>query len=271
MNNKIKILLIVGDQRRHLYFASFINRYFPLAGLVLVERGIDIPTPPDNLPEIDYTNFQKHFKDRTEAEIKHFQDIDQIKAPVLKVAFDKLNTEEVVDFLNKIKPNYVFVFGPGLIKSPVIESLPKETINLHLGLSPRYRGSATLFWPFYFLEPNYAGCTFHYLADQPDAGNIIHQVVPKLEYGDKIHDVSCKVIKASSSAVIDLIKLHLEKKGWASYPQKHSGKNFLDSDFHPLHLRLIYNTFNSKIVDYYLDGILRTRDPKLIDQFKILQ
>ena len=29
----------------------------------------------------------------------------------------------------------------------------KLTINIHLGLSPWYRGSATLFWPSYNLEP----------------------------------------------------------------------------------------------------------------------
>ena len=32
----------------------------------------------------------------------------------------------------------------------------KKNLNLHLGLSPWYKGSATLFWPFYFLQPNYS-------------------------------------------------------------------------------------------------------------------
>ena len=169
-------------------------------------------------------------------------------------------------FIQIIYKYYVFVFGSGLIKSPLMEILPKETINLHLGLSPRYRGSATLFWPFYFLEPNFAGTTFHYLVEQPDAGEIIHQIVPTLNYGDKIHDVACKVVAASSDAVIDLIKIHLKKGYWDKFRQNHSGKNFLDSDFHPTHLRIIYDTFHEKIVDYYLDGKVRNRIPNLIKQ-----
>jgi hypothetical protein len=87
-----------------------------------------------------------------------------------------------------------------------------------------------------------------------------------LEYGDKIHDVACKVVAKSSLAIIELLNIYLSKGYWDKFPQKHSGKNFLDSDFHPSQLRLIYNTFDEKIVDYYLDNKLRNREPKLITQ-----
>jgi folate-dependent phosphoribosylglycinamide formyltransferase PurN len=266
MKDKPKVLLIIGNQRRHLHFATSINREFKLAGVILVDRGKDVPEMPQDIDEIDQINFLKHFKDRSDAEAKHFDKIENLTCPILEVGFSELNTEESVKFIQKISPEFVFVFGSGLIKSPLIEVLPKETINLHLGLSPRYRGSATLFWPFYFLEPNFAGTTFHYLADQPDAGEIIHQIVPVLEYGDKIHDVACKVVAESSLAVIELLLIYIANGSWDKFPQKHSGKNFLDSDFHPSQLRLIYNTFDEKIVDYFLDNKLRNRVPKLIKQ-----
>ena len=117
-----------------------------------------------------------------------------------------------------------------------------------------------------FLEPSFAGSTFHYLTKEPDAGDIIHQIIPTLEYGDKIHDVASKVISASSIAVVDLLELFLINGSWIKSNQKHSGKNFLDSDFHATHLRLIYNTFDEKIVDYYLKNKIRNRVPKLIKQ-----
>ena len=265
----MKIVLIIGDQRRHKFFATQINRKFELSGIIYVKRGIDIPNIPDGLEDLDRKNFETHFTDRKNAEIKNFPEIDEINCPSIIVDFDKLNTDESASFIKTINPNLVFVFGSGLIKSPLIESLPNQTINLHLGLSPRYRGSATLFWPFYFLEPNFAGTTFHYLVDQPDAGDIIHQVVPKLEYGDKIHDVACKVVLESANAVIHLANIYKINGKWKSIAQKHSGKNFLDSDFHPSQLRLIYNTFDGKIVDYFLDNKLRTRIPKLIQQESI--
>ena len=44
---------------------------------------------------------------------------------------------------------------------PTFAVLPKEKINLHLGLSPWFKGSVTLFWPFYHLMPQFCGSTFH--------------------------------------------------------------------------------------------------------------
>jgi hypothetical protein len=63
-----------------------------------------------------------------------------------------------------------------------------------------------------------------------------------------------------------LLNIFIKKGYWDKFSQKHSGKNFLDSDFHPSQLRLIYNTFDEKIVDYFLNKKLRHREPKLIKQ-----
>jgi methionyl-tRNA formyltransferase len=154
-----------------------------------------------------------------------------------------------------------------MIKEPLISKLPRNTINLHGGLSPKYRGVATMFWPFYFLEPNHVGATFHYLTESPDTGSIIHQSIPKLEYNDKIHDVSCKAIISASRDMIKLLSIYEKENGWRKNEQKTRGKNFLDSDFKPEHLRIIYNLFNDDIVKEFLSGKIKSPDPKLITQF----
>ena len=138
-----------------------------------------------------------------------------------------------------------------MLSKNVIKLLPKHTINLHLGLSPRYRGTATLFWPFYFLEPQYAGFTFHKLSKDPDSGAILHQGVPQLNKGDKIHTVSCKVVLKACNDLIKLLRI-FKKKKWKYEKQKNSGKNFLTKDFLPEHLNVIYKLYKNKIVDLYL-------------------
>jgi hypothetical protein len=114
------------------------------------------------------------------------------------------------------------------------------------------------------MEPNFAGTTFHYIENSPDAGDIIHQVVPKLERGDGIHDVACKAVLQSTIEAVALF----EGYRWERFKQKpEAGKNFLESDFQPKHLRVIYQVYNNDMVDAYLDGKIHPKEPNLKRQF----
>lgn len=263
----MKVLWIGGSHRRHLYYANTIAQHFDLAGAIIVNREEIIPTPPKNIDPHDTKNFIRHFEERAQAEVKYFGDQSMPDCEIHKVEPEELNTPASVKFIKKINPDIVVIFGSGLVKEPLYSALPRETINMHLGLSPRYRGAATLFWPFYFLEPAYAGSTFHYIVAEPDAGLIIHQVVPELVSSDGIHDVGAKTVVASTQALLELLKLHQEKGKWNAYPQKATGKNFLQKDFRPEHLRVIYDLYDNKLVQEYLAGTLTKKAPKLIRQF----
>ena len=222
------------------------------------------------MKNIDAINFAKHFTKRANAEAIHFGDTDIkiIKCNKLEVSEENLNSQNSIDFIEKINPDIVLLFGTGLIKEQLFSTLPKNTINLHLGLSPRYRGAATLFWPFYFLEPQFAGSTFHHIISEPDAGDIIHQLVPKLEKGDSLHDVACKVILESTEICIKLVRKFSETGYWKTYKQKSSGKIFLEKDFSAHHLRIIYNTFSDDIVDFFLESKSTQKKPFLFNQFE---
>lgn len=263
----MKILWIGGSHPRHLYYINAINQVYPITGGIMECREEMIPQPPDNLQEVDKKNFILHFANRDKAEKKYFASPDIPECPILKVNEDNLNAEESAKFVEQIDPDIVMIFGCGLIKGSLFSALPYNSINLHLGISPRYRGSATLFWPFYFMEPNYAGTTFHYIISEPDAGDVIHQVIPTLNIDDKIHDVACKSVIQSAMEAINLIEIFISKGAWKRYKQKGTGKNFLSNDFRPEHLRVIYNVYNDDMVKQHLEGRLKSKTPKLIRQF----
>ena len=263
----MRLMWVGGNHPRHLYYVNKVRRDFEVSGALIVRRESMIPQPPDGIPERDRENFITHFKNRDEAEKKYFGKQELSDCRTLEVDEDSLNSKQSVDFTGSIKPDVVLVFGCGMIKEPLFSALPEHTINLHLGLSPRYRGSATLFWPFYFMEPAHAGSTFHYINAEPDAGDVIHQLAPKLEVGDRIHDVACKTVVASAEDAVKLLKVFERDGGWKSERQKSSGKIFLDRDFRPEHLKVIYDVFNDDVVKHYLEGNLRASKPKLIKQF----
>lgn len=264
---KMKLFWIGGSHPRHLYYINQICKEFPLSGAIIEIRENLLPVPPEGIAEGDRINFIKHFGNRELAEKKYFGDQKLPECPIYKISRGAVNSEESVDFIKSIHPDLVIVFGSGLIKPPLSKVLPKQTVNLHLGISPRYRGAATLFWPFYFLEPAYAGSTFHYIVDEPDAGEIIHQVTPDLDPADGIHDVACKTVVKSASEAVALLKIFADKGSWVTRKQKASGKNFLESDFKPEHLRVIYNLYNDDIVRQYLEGKLQSKVPQPYRQF----
>ena len=289
LSNQPKILFIGGTHPRHLYYANKIHERYPLAGVLCQYRGELIPREPEGLRRKSWWNL--HFQNRAEAEKKYFGEQNFSNVKVKVVSGNNLNSEFVLDLVKEISPDIALIFGCGMIKGELAEALPELTINLHLGLSPRYRGAATLFWPFYFLEPQWAGCTFHKIVDEPDAGDILHQCVPDLVRGDKIHDVACKAVGKATFEMIELLGMYTlyasyrdtggyvvlddaweqwpsePPKPWEFHPQSTTGKNFLSRDFQPSHLRMIYETYNDDIVDQYLDGNLKQHKPKLVRQF----
>lgn len=261
----MRIAWIGGSQPRHLYYINEIAKEHNVVGGIMQGRGNNVPEPPAGLSQIDHDNWVRHFKERNETEERFFVGQKPPDIPLLKVTKETLNSETSVNFIKELKPDVTMIFGPGMIRDPLISVLPKDTINLHLGLSPRYRGAATLFWPFYFLEPQFAGTTFHRIVHTPDGGDILHQTIPEMKKDDGIHDLSCRAVLASTTEAKRLLSIY---DTWEFRRQKpEAGKNFLESDFKPQHLRMIYQVFNNNIVHEYMEGRLEGRQPKLERMF----
>lgn len=266
-----KILIFSGDHPRHLYVNSLIMKKNFKCAAVIMKREKFVPNNPKFLNSLDEKNYKKHFEARKNEELKAFGnlkvDIVFKNTPKIQCVADKLNSDKVIKFVKKFSPDLGFIFGAGLIKKRLMNVLPKNTINLHLGLSPYYRGSATLFWPFYFLLPQYAGITFHKISKHIDEGPILHQSVPKLEFGDKIHKVAVKAVIKSKKDLNKILNGFEKRKKFKYYKPKHTGKIFFSKSFKPFHLRVIYNLSEDNIVDQYLKGDLSKTKPKLVKAF----
>jgi len=275
----MKVLLFSGDHSRHVYVHEHLLKRFNVCGAVVMERepvllNESIKGSSDNItqwPKEDQKIYKEHFKKRKEVEDRYYgnksTDLYDSYCDVIKVSPENLNSKEVIDFVVRKNPDLCFIFGVNLIKGDLAKILPYWKINLHLGLSPWYRGSATLFWPFYNLQPQFAGSTFHQIVDEPDAGNILHQTVPVLEMGDTMHEVAAKTVVSSAKDAVTLLDHIAENNVIAVHKQKGTGKNYLIRDFEPHNLRAIYNLYDDKIVDEWLHGRLGKRLPKLVRGF----
>lgn len=71
------------------------------------------------------------------------------------------------------------VFGASYIKGPLVEHLvARRAINIHMGVSPYYRGSSTNFWAMYDRRPQYVGATIHLLSSGLDSGPMLYHAFP---------------------------------------------------------------------------------------------
>lgn len=265
----MRILLFSGSHPRHLYFHNKVVETGDVCGVVVFQREEIIPTAPEGTLPHDVKNFDRHFADRATSEKKIFGSlsVDDVFTDIpmyLCETESDLNSEEVASFVRELTPDVVVIFGTDLIKDPVFSALPRDKVNIHLGLSPWYKGSATLFWPFYNLQPNHAGVTIHQIVAEADAGAIIHQCVPTFEKGDGIHDIGCKAVQKVSEDIVRILKYRKMHGKFIEHKQKSSGRLYLTTSFKPEHLRVIYDLYDNKLVDEYIEGRLMTKEPKLI-------
>lgn len=72
------------------------------------------------------------------------------------------------------------VFGSSFIRGWLVEELvANSAINIHMGLSPYYRGSSCNFWALHDRRPAFVGATIHYLSAGLDSGPILAHVRPE--------------------------------------------------------------------------------------------
>lgn len=93
-------------------------------------------------------------------------------APVLHV--ESINDPSVIEVLKQTNPELVVVLGTSIIKEPVLAAAPCF-VNLHAGITPRYRGSHGQFWAVLNRDFDNIGTTLHFIDKGIDTGAILKQ------------------------------------------------------------------------------------------------
>ena len=133
---------------------------------------------------------------------------------------------------------------------------PGNFFNMHLGLSPYYRGSGTNFWPFVNKELEYVGATILHLDPGIDTGDIVAHVRPIFEKNDTVHTIGCKVIKSSILVLIKIINQLKNKKNIQRIPQWKISKEkvYRIKDFDIFALNLYKKNMSEKMIESYIDS-----------------
>jgi methionyl-tRNA formyltransferase len=121
------------------------------------------------------------------------------------IATGQLNQLTPQQLQAALETDYVVVFGSSYIKGWLADALiDKNAINLHMGISPQYRGSACNFWALFDNNHHLVGATIHRLAKSLDSGSVIQHIRPEFT-GQNLFHFSMQAVAAGHDALAALI------------------------------------------------------------------
>jgi methionyl-tRNA formyltransferase len=195
---KHRIALLTSGNQRHRWVAA---RLAQAAELVCV---VSEAKPPQNAGATmaEAAEMRAYFAARDLAERRWFGDapdhFSQVATEALTLPWQGANSPEVFEHLKVAEIDRLFLFGSSIIREPLLSYFQGRIVNMHLGLSPYYRGSATNYWPLVDGLPECVGVTIHHATAIVDGGGILAQARPDPTPVDDVHDLGCKTIMAGS-------------------------------------------------------------------------
>lgn len=226
------VIFIGGETAPLLYFANVLEKQFDVA-LVVIERKKAIAKKSSS-EKIQRSFLEKTFnylsfrlkqrrelaKQKLEAQnLRRFQEelfgkdlITKLNIDNEKFLYtDNINSTEVVERLQHIKPDFILDHGTSIVK-PKVLLLAKLALNLHWGLSPYYRGvmctnQALLNW-----DINNIGVTIHKLSEKIDGGDILCQKRVAIVKEDNIGSITSKLTLNGTHILMDALKKYKQGK-----------------------------------------------------------
>jgi phosphoribosylglycinamide formyltransferase 1 len=258
---KKNIILLTGNELRHKYFASFLSSYKGI-DLKLTIHESNIKLKKNILYEKNKI-VKKHVNLRNKTEILNFRKFiaKNKKYNYIKIKNGHINNKNIIDFIKKEKIHHIISYGCSIINSDFINQFKDKLLNIHLGLSPYYKGSGTNFFPFVNKELHFCGATIMQTSKKIDGGKIIHQIRPDFSFNDNIHTIGNKIIKKTA---IDLCKIILLKKKIKFFKIKTNYKNkiYKRKDFNEKTLEIAMNNIKNNLIKDYISKFKKKMEEK---------
>ncbi len=251
MKSKPTLVVLTSNALRHRYVANRLIENFDVLGVISeVKRALKQGETVEENAII-----AQHSRERDEKEKLYFGKETKFNLPadkILNVEYGGANSPEVFKLVSDLKPDLIALFGTSIIKDPLLSAYDNKIVNMHLGLSPYYRGSATGFWPLVFNEPECVGVTVHLAILKVDAGAILGQVRPNISANDDSHDFGYKTIIAGADLMIRCVRDYFAGKIQPKSQHPGVGKLFKHKDFNAQAVIKMKENFANGMMDEYL-------------------
>jgi len=243
---------------------SFIRKAFGLADGIEVlrtycETGVEHISGSDILEEArknDEPIRIKHLERRERSEHDYFAPFVNLTPDYsnpVDIPGGSINKEEYYEEITNLDPDLLIAYGCSLIKDPLLSEYKGKFLNVHLGLSPYYRGTGTNFWPLVNDEPEYVGATFMYIDEGVDTGEIVHQLRARVHPDDGPHDIGNRLISDVGQVYPELVRSFEDLTSVEQPPEPDEEHYYRSDDYNPEATKQLYDNFENGMIGEYLD------------------
>ena len=243
----MNILILTSTSVRHDYLICKLSETFNVIAAIKEDKG--------DYYQQESEDIRQHMNNFTITENNYFKPdkniLSLLKENTLNINKNEINSEYILNWIKAKEVDLIVVFGTSIIRDPLLNAFKNKLINLHMGLSPYYKGSATNFWPLVNNELQCVGGTIHLINSKVDEGPILYQVRPDIEEGDNCHLIGCKTIQKTIDELPLVIEKYVQGK-IIPQVQLTEGMIYRKRDFNPESVLKMQENFVNGIVNKYL-------------------
>tara|TARA_B100000575_G_scaffold290234_1_gene293519 strand:- start:2249 stop:3031 length:783 start_codon:yes stop_codon:yes gene_type:complete len=203
----MRITLFTSNQPRHLSLANKLSSISEEVFCVQECTTVHPGKVEDFYKKSDI--MQNYFQRVMNSEKELFGDISfsPKNLRTLSIKSGDLNGIDSNVFKEALRSDIFVVFGASYIKGWLVDFLiEKKALNIHLGISPYYRGTACNFWALYDENFSHVGSTIHYLSKGLDNGRILFHALPLVKESTDPFYFTMKSVFAAHEALFFHLK-----------------------------------------------------------------
>jgi phosphoribosylglycinamide formyltransferase 1 len=251
-----RIVILTGSELRHEFFRKYVGLSKDIEVINSYcegqEKSIRAITEKDE--EVNDIRL-KHLSARERSEKDFFGLFTEKTADHSKpvqLPKGEINNQKYTDAIISSKPDLLIAYGCSIIKEPLLSAFEDRFLNVHLGLSPYYRGAGTNYWPLVNGDPEYVGATFMYIDAGIDTGEIIHQIRAKYSWGDTPSQIGNRLIVQMSRVYQNVIINFYKLEKTSQLPIQSNEKVYKNKDYTEESVLTLYKNFDNNLIGRYL-------------------
>ncbi len=250
-----RVVLLTGSELRHTYM----RMYLACSKAYRIEKsyceGLEKSLQSLVGQGAEFQLQRDHLLERSLSEERFFLEFAKNTTDQSNPCFlpkGRINDIESIEEIKSLSPDLLIAYGCSLIKGDLLRAFQGRFINVHLGLSPYYRGSGTNFWPFVNEEPEFVGATFMHMDEGVDTGRVIHQIRARILPGDSVHDIGNRLILDTAKIYRCLIESFDQLKDIEQTKPHRTEKYYRKKDFTVESVQILRQKMNAGLVEAYL-------------------